>query len=73
MTLSIKGGMDDTTGFDEPRYLDIVFDGPPSHEGPRFVEVENARGRSIRLGAWIKRADGYWVLRFTPGEVELLT
>jgi len=46
--------------------IDIVFDGPPSHESGRFVEVEDSSGRSIRFGEWIKRDDGYWVLRFTP-------
>jgi hypothetical protein len=32
----------------KPKYLDIVFDGPPSHESGRFVEVEDIEGRSIR-------------------------
>src|SRR3990167_6352977 len=45
-------------------YIDIVFDGPPSHESGRFVEVENSTGESIRFGEWIHRPDGYWVLRF---------
>jgi len=44
-------------------YLDIVFDGPPSHEAPRFVEVENEQGCSVRAGEWVEREDGYWVLR----------
>ncbi|MET0984071.1 MAG: hypothetical protein ABW034_01560 [Steroidobacteraceae bacterium] len=38
--------------------IDIVFDGPP--ENARFVEVENERGESIRVGEWIKRDDGHW-------------
>lgn len=42
--------------------IQIVFDGPPSHKGPRFVEVENAEGKSINAGAWIERPDGYWAL-----------
>ena len=53
-------------------YIDIVFDGPPSHESGRFVEVEDATGRSIRFGEWVERADGYWVLRLPlcdPNEV----
>ena len=33
-------------------YIDIVFDGPPSPEGARFVEVEDSRGRSINFGEW---------------------
>ena len=42
-------------------YIDIVFDGPPSPEGARFVEVEDSRGRSINFGEWVR--DGYWALR----------
>jgi hypothetical protein len=48
--------------------IDIVFDGPPGNESGRFVEVEH-EGKSIKLGEWVKREDGYWVLRI-PG-VEL--
>jgi hypothetical protein len=48
------------------RHIDIVFDGPPSHESGRFVEVENDQGASIGLGEWVQRADGYWCLRITP-------
>lgn len=36
-------------------YIDIVFDGPPSHESGRFIEVENAQGASIRVGKWVRR------------------
>ena len=46
-------------------FVDIVFDGPPSAESGRFVEVENAQGQSIRFGDWIERPDGYWALRIT--------
>ncbi len=45
------------------RFIDIVFDGPPSHVTGRFVEVENDQGASINFGEWVKREDGYWVLR----------
>lgn len=50
-------------------FIDIVFDGPPSHPAPRFVEVEDATGRSVNVDwiEWLKRPDGYWVLRLTPG------
>lgn len=44
------------------RTVHIVFDGPPSHESGRFVEVETLDGKSIRLGRWIERPDGYWAL-----------
>lgn len=43
--------------------VDVVFDGPPDHEAPRFIEVESPPGKSIRAGEWIKREDGYWALR----------
>lgn len=43
--------------------IDIVFDGPPGHDAGRFVEVEQPDGKSISLGEWLKRDDGYWVLR----------
>ena len=47
-------------------YVDIVFDGPPSHESGRFVEVENSKGASIRFGEWVQRPDGFLALRL-PG------
>ena len=40
--------------------IDIVFDGPPSHESGRFVEVENMKGQSIRIGEWIDRGEPEW-------------
>ena len=43
--------------------LHIVFDGPPSHDGGRFVEVETPDGKSVRAGEWHERADGLWELR----------
>lgn len=43
--------------------IDIVFDGPPAPDGPRFMEVENNAGESINVGEWVERRDGYWVLR----------
>lgn len=48
-------------------YIDIVFDGPPAHESGRFIEVENNEGASIRVGEWLERADGLWVLRIPQG------
>jgi hypothetical protein len=44
-------------------YVDIVFDGPPNPELPRFMEVEDSRGKSINFGEWVLRPAGYWVLR----------
>ena len=43
--------------------IDIVFDGPPGPTAGRFVEVESPQGTSISFGEWVKREDGYWVLR----------
>ena len=45
------------------RQIDIVFDGPPGPEAGRFVEVEDEFGRSVDMGEWIERSDGYWALR----------
>ena len=53
------------------RIIDIVFDGPPSHESGRFVEVEEC-GKSINFGDWVQRPDGYWVLRFAAWEGNVL-
>lgn len=55
------GEIPDITAAD--KFIDIVFDGPPSNTAPQFVEVENEHGFSIRAGTWIKRPDKYWVLR----------
>lgn len=49
-------------------HIDIVFDGPPSHESGRFVEVENAMGRSVGFGTWVEREDGFWALRITKND-----
>jgi hypothetical protein len=49
-------------------YYDIVFDGPPSHESGRFVEVEDDQQRSVKIGEWVQRDDGYWVLRIRKGK-----
>lgn len=44
--------------------IDIVLDGPPSHEAGRFVEIEHAlHGHSMNVGQWVERDDGYWVIR----------
>lgn len=46
------------------RVVDVVFDGPPSHESGRFVEVEDENGCGVAVGEWIDRGNGYWALRF---------
>ncbi|HDR8989780.1 TPA: hypothetical protein QDA93_002387 [Burkholderia vietnamiensis] len=47
----------------EGAFIDIVFDGPPSRESGRFVEVEDEHGRSFNAGDWIDRGNGLWALR----------
>jgi len=49
--------------------INIIFDGPPSHEAGRFVEAETDDGRSINVGQWIERGDGLWALRITDDDV----
>lgn len=44
------------------RPLHVIFDGPPSHESGRFVEVETPEGRSVGVGDWVERPDGLWAL-----------
>jgi hypothetical protein len=43
--------------------INIVFDGPPGPQPPRFIEVEDDTGRSINVGEWHELRDGYWALR----------
>jgi len=44
----------------EPLY--VIFDGPPSHESGRFVEVETADGKSVNAGTWENHSGKYWRL-----------
>ncbi len=44
-------------------HVDIIFDAPPGPDGGKFVEVEDATGKSIRFGIWVKRDNGHWALR----------
>ena len=53
----------------EVELVDVVFDGPPGHVAGRFVEVENSDGQSVRVGEWVQRPDGYWVLRMPVSKV----
>lgn len=47
----------------ETAFIDVVFDGPPSHKPAGFVEVEDATGKSVRVGEWLDRPDGLVALR----------
>lgn len=42
--------------------LFIIFDGPPGPNAGRFVEVEDAAGKSVNVAAWTERDDGTWAL-----------
>ena len=42
--------------------------GRPAPEGNRFIEIEDANGKSIAFGEWIERKDGRWVLRITAAD-----
>lgn len=48
---------------DDFEFIDVVFDGPPGPIAGRFVEVEDPSGKSIGVGEWIHRPDGFWALR----------
>ncbi len=57
----------------EPRgEINVIFDGPPGPEAGRFVEVEDADGKSIHAGEWIERSDGLWSLRILSPAPALL-
>ena len=49
----------------------IVFDGPPSHESGRFVEVENEKGEGIRFGEWRQVVIGSISEAVLPDELRL--
>lgn len=53
------------------RFVDIVFDGPPDHHAPRFIEVEDENGRSLPFARWVKREDGNWAIRLVPDVSDL--
>ena len=55
-----------------PKLLDVItgrivirFDGPPSHESGRFIEVERD-GASISFGEWVEDSKGEWLLVLPP-------
>lgn len=54
---------------EEEDFVDVVFDGPPDAKSGRFVEVEDSKKRSVKIGRWIQRNNGQWALRI-PLSVE---
>lgn len=60
---------------DSPGIVYVVFDGPPSHDAPRFIEVETMDGASVRVGNWVRMTgdrEGEWALQLSlhPTEAE---
>jgi hypothetical protein len=51
-------------------YIDIVFDKLPGPEGCTFIEVEDETAKSIRLGEWVEREDGFAVIRFPTSRIK---
>ena len=49
--------------------VNVVFDGPPPHEPGRFVEFGTDEGRSVKVGEWRQRPDGWSVLRITDEDL----
>lgn len=55
--------------------INIIFDGPPGPHGPRFVEVEDDAGNSVRVGDWAEHQpegyehEGFWRLRISLAEL----
>lgn len=47
---------------DTTKAVYVIFDGPPSHESGRFVEVEDEQGQSHKVGEWKERVGGWWAL-----------
>jgi len=46
----------------KPSNVHVIFDGPPSYESGRFVDIENDAGSPINIGDWFERPDGLWDL-----------
>jgi len=44
-------------------HIDIILDGPPGPDSPRFIEVDDPSGRSLKASACFERQDGLWVVR----------
>jgi hypothetical protein len=40
----------------------LVFDGPMARDVPSLIAIEDSEGRSITVGHWRQRQDGYWEL-----------
>jgi hypothetical protein len=47
--------------------LHIIFDGPPGHESGRFVEVNDATGKSVNAGEWVENGPFWELIIQAPG------
>jgi hypothetical protein len=46
----------------------LVFDGLLSRDVPALIAIQDAEGRSVSVGQWRQRPDGYWELVILSGE-----
>lgn len=49
-------------GMSKQKTFYVIFSGPPSARSGEFIEVEDAKGRSLRVGEWVELRDGKWAL-----------
>ncbi len=47
--------------------IDILFEDPPGPDGS-LVEIEDENRESVKVGEWLQRDDGWWVLRVSVHE-----
>jgi hypothetical protein len=53
------------------KYIEVIFDGPPGHNMPRFIEVEDENGFRTTVGEWFSCGiDGRWGLRISAKDIE---
>jgi len=60
---ALASDADETSTRDRIEFIDVVCDWPPGPTSGRFVEVEDHRGHSMKVGEWLDRGDGMWALR----------
>jgi hypothetical protein len=48
--------------------IHLIFDGPLSRDVPSLIAIEDAEGRSVTVGHWRQRKDGYWELVIRSAE-----
>jgi hypothetical protein len=46
----------------------LIFDGPLSRDVPSLIAIEDNEGRSVSVGHWRERQDGYWELVIRSAE-----